>query len=87
MFKHPGKRDLYIALADRWLPDLPADAPHAADLFARTTEEEATEQLRAYGYSADPNTSCADYVWLPLRFDGAMACLDWQDEWRVDDYD
>ena len=87
VFKHPGKRDLYIALADRWLPDLPADAPHAADLFARTTEEEATEQLRPYGYCADPDTSCADYVWLPLRFDGAMAYLDWQDEWRVDDYD
>jgi hypothetical protein len=24
-------------------------------------------------------------VWLPVRFDGEMAYLDWQDEWRVED--
>lgn len=35
----------------------------------------------------DPDTSVADYVWLPIRFDGAMAYVDWQDEWRVEDHD
>jgi len=25
-------------------------------------------------------------VWLPVRFDGAMAYLDWKSEWRVEDY-
>ena len=33
----------------------------------------------------DPNTSIADYVWLPIRFDGDMAFIDWHDEWRVED--
>ncbi len=33
------------------------------------------------------NTSIADYVWLPFRFDGEMAYLDWRDEWRIEDYD
>ena len=28
----------------------------------------------------------ADYVWLPIRFDGEMAYLDWKDEWRIEDY-
>ncbi|MFZ4397097.1 MAG: hypothetical protein ACOYOU_15895 [Kiritimatiellia bacterium] len=28
------------------------------------------------------NTSLADYVWLPVRFDGEMAYLDWREEWR-----
>jgi hypothetical protein len=23
-------------------------------------------------------------VWLPLRFDGEMAYIDWHDEWRVE---
>ena len=32
-------------------------------------------------------TSLADYVWLPVRFDGEMAYLDWHDEWRIEDYD
>ena len=30
----------------------------------------------------DWNTSIADYVWLPLRFDREMAVIDWHDEWR-----
>ena len=33
------------------------------------------------------NTSIADYVWLPFRFDGEMAYLDWKEEWRIEDYD
>lgn len=33
------------------------------------------------------NTSIADYVWLPLRFEGDMVRIDWLDEWRVEDYD
>ena len=57
----------------------------------------------AFGYDASPeeraaagaliptleqaNTREADYVWLPFRFDGQMAYLDWQDEWRIEDYD
>jgi hypothetical protein len=35
----------------------------------------------------DPDTSIADYVWLPLRFDGDMPLIDWLDEWRIEDYD
>ncbi len=35
----------------------------------------------------DPDTSIADYVWLPIRFDGEEVVIDWHDEWRVEDYD
>lgn len=28
VFKHPGKKDLYIALGDRWLPDEDKEFPH-----------------------------------------------------------
>lgn len=35
----------------------------------------------------DPDTSIADYVWLPLRFEGEMAFVDWHDEWRIEGYD
>ena len=33
------------------------------------------------------NTSLANYVWLPFRFDGEMAYLDWKNEWRIEDYE
>ena len=35
----------------------------------------------------EKNTSIADYVWLPFRFDREMAYLDWKDEWRIEDYE
>jgi hypothetical protein len=114
VFRHPGKKDLYIALADRWLVDYPA-APGMYRYLARMyelmfahdgsqpTEEETigicgvlhnmpssevTQEMlkdmppKHVGY----NTSIADYVWLPVRFDGEMAYLDWHDEWRIEDY-
>ena len=100
VFKVPGKEDLYIACADRWLPE-------HMDL---QYEEYAREYERKYGddthYSrpfsekgTDPlgdvgaNTSIADYVWLPLHFyepdeDHPLGRveIDWLDEWRIDDY-
>lgn len=33
------------------------------------------------------NTSIANYVWLPLRFDGEKVIIDWLDEWRIEDYE
>ena len=33
------------------------------------------------------NTVLADYIWLPLRFDGEMAYIDWLDEWKLEDYE
>ena len=39
--------------------------------------------------AAMPRVTCrtqiADYVWLPIRFHGEMAYLDWKDEWRIED--
>jgi len=86
VFKHPGKHDLYVALADRWLPELPDDAPRAADVMATHSASEAARRLEPYGYGADPDTSRAGYVWLPFRFNGDMPYLDWRPEWRVDDF-
>ena len=32
-------------------------------------------------------TRIADYVWLPIRFEGERAYIDWLDEWRIEDYE
>ncbi len=90
VFKVPGKKDLYIALGDRWLPEC-MDVSYEAcrDGFAAAFNPEAGADERA----AHPipqavyRTQIADYVWLPIRFDGEMAYLDWHDEWRIEDYD
>ena len=93
VFKVPGKKDLYIACADRWLPhqmDLPYPVYEKAfaDAFREdASAEERAEASRLLGTIREPNTKEADYVWLPIRFDGEKAYIDWHDEWRIEDYE
>jgi hypothetical protein len=91
VFRHPHKKDLYIALADRWLPDASIDGSAVAAAIAAAYAGEdpaspAPESGRSGSVSEYPDTSVADYVWLPLRFEGEMAYIDWHDEWRIGDY-
>lgn len=103
VFKVPGKKDLYIACADRWVPDqmeLPYELYRdqfeskyggKKPDFSRYTQEQL-ERLKSGDRGR--NTSLADYVWLPLRFhepDEAhplgMVTVDWMDEWRIEDFE
>jgi len=88
VFRHPQKKDLYIALADRWLTDLPEQLPDIEGAFreAFAYENSDNTKIRELNNLTVQNTSLADYVWLPIRFDGDMAYLDWHDEWRIEDY-
>ncbi len=91
VFKVEGKKDLYIAVADRWVPgcmELKYEE-YAAEyerMFAPGYDG-AEEFVRRFGSDAGRNTSIADYVWLPFRFEANMPYLDWLDEWRIEDYD
>jgi len=93
VFKHPHKKDLYITLADRWLGEREVDARKAASMFetafasGRPSEHFARYELEDPEVFAAPDTSRAGYVWLPVRFDGDMAYLDWKAEWRIEDYE
>lgn len=97
VFRVEGKKDLYISVADRWVPGYPVDAK-LADIFERSI----AARFEPDKYSATPeemsvlmsspmlesaNTSVADYVWLPLRFEGDCVKIDWLAEWRIEDYE
>lgn len=107
VFKVQGKKDLYIACADRWLPEdmearyeeysrmyealfdpkvdiLPLLRRIAARTGQRLQEDDAAGFIRRQRPVA--NTRIADYVWLPIRFQGEMPLLDWHDAWRIEDY-
>ncbi len=93
VFKVPGKKDLYIACADRWMPnamDVPYELYEKAydvlfDPFSSDGEKaRASDIMRSLPRE---KTKEADYVWLPLRFDGGKVIIDWLDEWRIEDYD
>lgn len=89
VFKVHGKKDLYIACADRWLPEQMdtryEDYSKAiADMFDPDAEyDEAAVQAEL----PPANTSISDYVWLPLRFDGERVFIDWKDSWKIEDYE
>lgn len=88
VFKVHGKEDLYIACADRWLPQ-------AMDKEYEVYKEMFESLFHDGGKSFDfsrmgelvvENTSIADYVWLPLRFEDNRVVIEWKDEWRLEDY-
>ena len=88
VFQHPTKQDLYIALGDRWLPSLPAERSNQTELFRRLFAGEPHDVITndAPAEFTDPDTSIADYVWLPITFDSQVPRMNWSDEWRVEDY-
>lgn len=90
VFKVPGKKDLYIACGDRWAPgEMNLQYQDYKQTFEAIFNPEADQsRLKPTGHSDQAlNTSLADYVWLPFRFDGDMAYLDWKDEWRIEEYE
>jgi Glycosyl hydrolases family 43 len=87
VFRHPAKQDLYIALADRWLPHLSADRSNREGVFRRMFEHDPLDEAELLEILDADDTSIADYVWLPFRFEGDMAYLDWRDDWKIEDFE
>ncbi len=91
VFKVEGKKDLYIAMADRWVPDeMDLKYEEYSQMFEALFAgegKEMKEEWKKFGSDSKRNTSIADYVWLPFRFDGEMAYLDWQDEWKIEEFE
>lgn len=96
VFKVPGKEDLYIAIADRWVPGYPVDA-RRADLLERgiaahyepekyTVTNKEQREIMESPMLESADTSMADYVWLPLSFEGEKVKIAWRDAWRIEDY-
>lgn len=89
IFKVQGKRNLYIACADRWLPgEMGRQYEEYAGKIRKMMDPDAAfDPSDAESLLPVANTSIAEYVWLPLRFDGEMVYIDWLDSWRVEDYE
>ncbi len=93
VFKVEGKKDLYIAMADRWMPcHMHLKYEEYGTAMANFFDEDYTGDPGMPPITEvdgiDPgNTSVARYVWLPFRFDGEMGYLDWRDSWTLDEFD
>ena len=91
VFKHPFKKDLYIALGDRWLSDLDLSyLPKITEGYRILQAEPPVEtngltweEVRKY---SKRDLSKARYVWLPIKFDGERPYLEWLDSWKTEDF-
>ncbi len=100
VFKVQGKKDLYIAVADRWRPnDMQLEYSEYAHMFDTIFDPDADKSAlmqlaEKFPMDANNDTSVSDYIWLPLRFvepcaeypDG-MVLIDWHDEWSMDEFE
>lgn len=93
IFKVEDKDNCFIAMADRWLPEYHVDS-RIADLFTRviaSTYEPETYQAadaeRKEMYAGNvietAETRIADYVWLPIEWDGDKPVIYWKKEWSI----
>ncbi|EOS40045.1 hypothetical protein D3Z53_06855 [Lachnospiraceae bacterium] len=96
VLKVEGKKDLYIACADRWVTDrmdLEYETYKKYYEFAFSPDEKEREKVKTLNLDMAViddhrrNTSISDYVWLPICFEGGMIYIDWLDEWRIEDYE
>lgn len=98
VFKVHGKKNLYIACGDRWLPEhMDIRYFDCSRLFEALFNPDTTNdinELKSRVNVEHYNTSISDYVWLPLRFEEpsekyplGMVFIDWLDEWRIEDYE
>lgn len=75
-----------IAIADSWHgPYTVLGNPHPGDESDTSYHSQISSVFKVQG-KKDLYIACADR-WLPFRFDGEMAYLDWKDEWRIEDYE
>ncbi len=87
IFKHPKKENLFIAMADRWLINLPDNLPNIVETFAQRYRPENPIKTFNEREWTSRNTKNARYVWLPIRFEDGVPRIHWQEKWRWEDFD
>ena len=95
IFKHPKKNNLFVALADRWLMNLPDDLPDNLFEIANSQDDDRYETLHDKRYyevlrlnnAKVRDMSVARYVWLPIFFENGRPVIRWFDEWKWEDFE
>lgn len=85
IFKIPN-RNLYVALADRWLVDLPPQYESPIALYDRMFKGDGSVH-NILGGLTDQNTSLATYCFYPVFFDDdGTPYVQWIDSWKLEDF-
>ena len=98
VFKHPFKKDLYIALADRWLPDYMHVPYERVRDWYLAWHHDATEEQRAAiareGRELNviqdfwhQDVSRAQCIFLPISFEEETPRIHWRDRWTLEEFE
>lgn len=90
VFKVKGKKDLYIAVADRWIPDhMDWDYHEYMKQYQKWFDPDFEGEFDPGAWLDDReiDTSRARYVWLPVQFDGERPYIAWRDKWSLDEFE
>lgn len=98
IFPVQGKKDLFIACADRWRPNLThLNYEDYADNFEAIFNPDSGKKMdwsiveqknKEHGIIENiENTDIADYVWLPIQFVDDKPVIVWKDLWRLEDFE
>lgn len=84
-----------VVMADRWVPEY-VMTKEKYDSFVRAIYSRYDKSLKASvkdmlamlrsPMMGSANTSIADYVWLPVTFEGDMPRLYWKESWKPGEY-
>lgn len=95
VFKVAGT-ELYIAVADRWMPDHLLDGKSAdairrviASRYQPERYQATPEEVQMFADRPDlerNNTSRSTYVWLPVTFHNGKPEIHWYDSWKIEDF-
>lgn len=98
--KIQGKENLYVVVADRWMPQLMEGYNSEAILrqFAEQHKDNHPDPLNFEGIGYYPDYSGvlrvdwddiaeASYTFLPMQIVNGMPVIEWRDEWSLEDYE
>lgn len=94
IFQAPLWDNFYLVMADRWVPKYVVTGERYQQILrvvARQSDKSYKPKLADYltvagaPFLGTANTSIAEYVWLPMRFEGETPVIDWHDEWTVEE--
>jgi hypothetical protein len=92
IFKHPKKKDLYIAMADRWMgpiggPEFSLIQSALRKWYSSPPQPLSDAEMKVTELYSKVNTSLARYVWLPIRLDSGRPVIEWRSEWSLDEFE
>lgn len=89
------ERGTFLVMADRWVPKYVMTEKRYQQILrvvARQSDKSFKPKLSDYlavagaPFLGSANTSIAEYVWLPMCFEGDKPVIDWFTEWKIEDF-